>query len=77
MIRYLFLACSAIPTTERLDTRNVSAGSTVIRRGFAQFQFQKLAQRQRVRRPPRYAALALDPFEIANQQQAKISPRRQ
>src|SRR3989442_412791 len=36
-----------------------------------------MAQRQRVRRSPRDAALALDPLEIANQQQAKIPPRRQ
>src|SRR2546422_11552098 len=36
-----------------------------------------MAQRQRVRRSPRDAALALDPLDIANQQQAKIPPRRQ
>src|SRR5205807_876671 len=36
-----------------------------------------LAQRQRIRRPPRDATLPLNPFEISDQQQAKIPPWRQ
>src|SRR5205809_3733452 len=36
-----------------------------------------MAQRQRIRRPPRDATLPLNPFEISDQQQAKIPPWRQ
>src|SRR5205809_2993567 len=36
-----------------------------------------MAQRQRIRRPPRDATLPLNPFEIPDQQQAKIPPWRQ
>src|SRR5437667_7230580 len=49
----------------------------VIWRRLGQPQFSKLAQRQRIRRPPRDATLPLNPFEISDQQQAKIPPRRQ
>src|SRR5437870_4554025 len=49
----------------------------VIWRRLGQPQFAKLAQRQRIRRPPRDATLPLNPFEISDQQQAKIPPRRQ
>src|SRR5437667_7712622 len=46
----------------------------VIWRRLGQPQFSKLAQRQRIRRPPRDATLPLNPFEISDQQQAKIPP---
>src|SRR5437667_1982854 len=49
----------------------------VIWRRLGQPQFSKLAQPQRIRRPPRDATLPLNPFEISDQQQAKIPPRRQ
>src|SRR5216117_3600734 len=49
----------------------------VIWRRLGQPQFEKLAQRQRIRRPPRDATLPLNPFEISDQQQAKIPPWRQ
>src|SRR6266704_244405 len=60
-----------------IDQSSRARNRRVIRRRLAQFQFQKMAQRQRVRRPPRDATLSFNPFEIADQQQAKIPPRHQ
>src|SRR5207302_7638634 len=39
--------------------------------------FQKTAQRQRVRRPPCDATLAVDAFKIPDEQQTEVPPRRQ
>src|SRR5437867_3864523 len=49
----------------------------VVRRRLAQTDAQKIAQRQRVRRTPSDAALGVNTFEVADQQQPKIDPRRQ
>jgi hypothetical protein len=49
----------------------------VIRRLLVQSYPQKTAQRQRIRRPPRDPPLALDPFEVPDQQQTKIPSRHQ
>ncbi|SRR5258708_5547032 len=49
----------------------------MIRRHLLQSHSQKIAQRQRVRCPPGNSSLAVDPFEIPDQQQAEVPPRRQ
>ena len=49
----------------------------MIGRRFVQRDIQKRPQRQRILRPPGDPALGIDPFEIADQQQPKIDPRRQ
>src|SRR5215471_2053525 len=49
----------------------------VIRRHLIQPHAQKTPQGQRVCRPPSQSPLAVDSFEIADQQQAKIPSRRQ
>jgi hypothetical protein len=49
----------------------------VIRRRLNQRDAEEVAQRQRIRRTPRDAALRVDALEVANQQQADIDPRRQ
>ena len=49
----------------------------VIRRRLGQRQIQKRADTQRIGRAPRDRPLRVQPFEIAQQQQAKIPPRGQ
>src|SRR5438132_571646 len=49
----------------------------VICRRLGQPQYKKLAQRQRIRRPPRDATLAVDAFKIPDEQQTEVPPRRQ
>lgn len=49
----------------------------VIRRRFVQVQAEKAAERQRIRRPPRDAALGVHAFEVADEQQAEIQTRQQ
>ena len=49
----------------------------MIRRRLRQHQPEKLAQRKRIRRPPRNRALGVQAFEIADQQQPEVAPGRQ
>ena len=48
----------------------------MLRRVLRQPVSQKLTQRNRVRTPPRYAALRADPFQIPHHQHPEIHPRR-
>src|SRR5271157_5386778 len=49
----------------------------VVRRHLVQPDAHKAPQRQRVRQPPGNPTLAVDALEIADQQRAKVNPRRQ
>jgi hypothetical protein len=49
----------------------------MIRRRLRQQQPEKLAQGKRIGRPPRDRALSVQAFEIADQQQPEVAPRRQ
>ena len=49
----------------------------MIGRRLGQHQSQKLAQGERIRRTPRNGALRIEAFEVADQQQTEVAPRRQ
>ena len=60
-----------------IDQSPRSGKGGVIRRRFTQLQSQKLAQPQRIGRPPRDSSLRTQAFEIAHQQQPKVRTRFQ
>src|ERR1022692_2503988 len=72
---------STQPNTARCVSRsNQPPGARnrrVVRRVLVQRNPHKTPQRQRVRQPPRNAALRPDTLEIPDQQRAKVNPRRQ
>jgi hypothetical protein len=64
--------CEDRPVRLHVDQPPRARDRRVLRRRFLQPQAQKPAERERVRGAPRDAALRIDPFEVADQQQPEI-----
>src|SRR5437879_2138791 len=60
-----------------VDQPSGAGDRRVVGRHLVQPRSQKTAQRQRVRRPPCDATLAVDAFKIPDEQQTEVPPRRQ
>src|SRR5438309_6984595 len=60
-----------------VDQASGAGDRRVVGRHLVQPRSQKTAQRQRVRRPPCDATLAVDAFKIPDEQQTEVPPRRQ
>src|SRR5437879_12757412 len=60
-----------------VDQPSGAGDRRVVGRHLVQPRSKKTAQRQRVRRPPCDATLAVDAFKIPDEQQTEVPPRRQ
>ena len=66
-----------LPMRFEIDQPARPRNRRMIRRRLWKREPQKVAQRQRIRRPPRDGALRIDPFEVPDQQQPKVHPGRE
>ena len=66
-----------IPMRLEIDQPARPRDRRMIRRRLGEGEAQEVAERQRIRRAPRDGALRVQPFEVPDQQQPEVDPRRQ